>query len=468
LMTCDCLSFERREGTLGLLFLTPVRARDIVAAKALVHLLRALLLWLAVVPILSVPLLLGGLDWREVLLSCAFTLASIFLALSVGLIASALSRNFGRAAGLAVLLSGTSALGLVVITAWIVIALLFTNLPAPRGPLAFDWSEVCRVGIEVLLNTQNTWQDVFTRGTTPVAFKRAFIWLAGILCGLSALILVYVILHVAKRLQKTWQDKPKTARQIQVENFFVQPVFWREIFRRWTRRLLERNPIGWLELRSWTGRITALAWLAIMIAFASMAVSHSAFFGDGDPLLSRLGWVLIASMAFVAAGSFRRERETGALELILITPLREREIIFGRLRGLWLQFLPAFALWLAAELYIIFVCAEWGVWASAEQPFAEGLEAYLFRLAVVGPFLCLPAIGLYFSLRLRNVLLAWAATIGVWLAAHWFAEANWWFWSSSRFDLGVRWLETTVLLAFAAVLLWRMHVNLRRRTFVIR
>src|SRR4051812_33583222 len=34
LMTCDCLSSERRDGTLGLLFLTNLRAREIVAAKA--------------------------------------------------------------------------------------------------------------------------------------------------------------------------------------------------------------------------------------------------------------------------------------------------------------------------------------------------------------------------------------------------------------------------------------------------
>ena len=42
LMTSSCISRERREGTLGLLFLTPLTARSIILAKALAHGLRAL------------------------------------------------------------------------------------------------------------------------------------------------------------------------------------------------------------------------------------------------------------------------------------------------------------------------------------------------------------------------------------------------------------------------------------------
>src|SRR5437763_1392894 len=48
LLTADCISRERREGTLGLLFLTRLRATDIVFAKTLAQALRALTLWLAV------------------------------------------------------------------------------------------------------------------------------------------------------------------------------------------------------------------------------------------------------------------------------------------------------------------------------------------------------------------------------------------------------------------------------------
>jgi ABC-type transport system involved in cytochrome c biogenesis permease component len=77
LMTCDCLSQEKREGTLGLLFLTSLSAREIVFAKAMAHGLRALTLWLAVVPIVGIPVLLGGMGWREILLSCCLAFTSI-------------------------------------------------------------------------------------------------------------------------------------------------------------------------------------------------------------------------------------------------------------------------------------------------------------------------------------------------------------------------------------------------------
>src|SRR5262245_15813812 len=47
-LAADCISREKREGTLGLLFLTPLKAGDIVLAKGLAHGLRAFTLWVAV------------------------------------------------------------------------------------------------------------------------------------------------------------------------------------------------------------------------------------------------------------------------------------------------------------------------------------------------------------------------------------------------------------------------------------
>src|SRR3954471_21180692 len=64
LMTMDCISREKREGTLGLLFLTNLKARQIIFAKVIAHGLRAATLWLAVIPVMALPLLMGGVDWR--------------------------------------------------------------------------------------------------------------------------------------------------------------------------------------------------------------------------------------------------------------------------------------------------------------------------------------------------------------------------------------------------------------------
>src|SRR5438552_676826 len=96
LLTADCISRERREGTLGLLFLTRLRATDIVVAKGLAHGLRALTLWLAVLPVLTIPFLLGGVNWMQALFSVAFNLSAISWALAAGLLASAWSKRWVR------------------------------------------------------------------------------------------------------------------------------------------------------------------------------------------------------------------------------------------------------------------------------------------------------------------------------------------------------------------------------------
>src|SRR5207247_5618088 len=64
-LTADCLSEEKREGTLGLLFLTDVRGYDVVFGKLVATSLNALYGVLAIVPVLAVPLLMGGVAAGE-------------------------------------------------------------------------------------------------------------------------------------------------------------------------------------------------------------------------------------------------------------------------------------------------------------------------------------------------------------------------------------------------------------------
>ena len=105
LTVADCLSRERREGTVGLLFLTPLKARDIVLAKGLAHGLRALTLWLATLPVMALPFLLGGVGWREAV--CRRRSISVRSAVrsAAGLLASCLSKRWTRAQVLACFLA---------------------------------------------------------------------------------------------------------------------------------------------------------------------------------------------------------------------------------------------------------------------------------------------------------------------------------------------------------------------------
>src|SRR5256714_2166981 len=70
-LTADCLSEEKREGTLGLLFLTPLRGYDVVLGKLIANSLPAIYGLLAIVPLLALSLLMGGVTagefWRVAL-----------------------------------------------------------------------------------------------------------------------------------------------------------------------------------------------------------------------------------------------------------------------------------------------------------------------------------------------------------------------------------------------------------------
>src|SRR5258708_6014853 len=105
LVTADCISRERREGTLGLLFLTPLTAQGIVMAKGLAHGLRAITLCLAVLPVLMIPFLMGGVSWQEGVLSLTINFSSFCWALGAGLLASSQTKSWLRALVLAIALS---------------------------------------------------------------------------------------------------------------------------------------------------------------------------------------------------------------------------------------------------------------------------------------------------------------------------------------------------------------------------
>jgi hypothetical protein len=58
-LTADCVSSEKREGTLGLLFLTPLRGIDIVLGKMVCHGMQVLYGLCAMFPVFFLPLLAG-------------------------------------------------------------------------------------------------------------------------------------------------------------------------------------------------------------------------------------------------------------------------------------------------------------------------------------------------------------------------------------------------------------------------
>src|SRR5437773_862516 len=96
-LTSDALSEEKREGTLGLLFLTNLRGYDVVLGKFISHSVQAFYGLLAAFPVLALTLLAGGVSggefWRMMLVFCN----TLFFSLSVGLLVSSISRDAMKA-----------------------------------------------------------------------------------------------------------------------------------------------------------------------------------------------------------------------------------------------------------------------------------------------------------------------------------------------------------------------------------
>ena len=103
-MTVDGISRERREGTLGLLFLTRVRVVDVLLGKFGAAGLAALCALAACVPVLIVPILTGGVSGGEAARKMFVLFDTLMMSLAAGLWASARGRGWWSSARSSVLM----------------------------------------------------------------------------------------------------------------------------------------------------------------------------------------------------------------------------------------------------------------------------------------------------------------------------------------------------------------------------
>ncbi len=451
MLTADCISRERREGTLGLLFLTPLKGPDIVVAKGLAQGLRAVTLWLAVLPVLTIPFLVGGVSRAEAALSVMVNTNAMCCALAAGLLASAWSKDWSRALAGAAALAFTFFLALVTAVGWI----WGHFLRSRPAPVELNWEVMFATGLGIVLNAYDYWSVCTARAGN----LNQLLWVLGLTtigCWLGLLLALWA---AGARTRRAWGGQPPSCWQVWLERTLCTPVLCRSFFRRWMRRKLEHNPIGWLEQRTWSGRLVTWGWVAVLVSVDSAILTDRFFARVANPMQEAMAWLLTASMAASAAGSFRRERETGMLELLLVSPLGENRIILGRLGGLWSQFLPAASLALAVWAYI-----------STFLPSIGDVRALLFFLAA---FLTVPVFGLYFSLRCRHFSMAFFSTVVVGLVlplvlTEAFRALQWAF---SNAASGFSWemrpsKHAAICQGFLALICWdRLFWRLKKRAF---
>ena len=331
--TSDCLSEEKREGTLGFLFLTDLRGYDVVTGKLLATSLRAFYALLAVFPVLAITLMMGGVTGAQFWKTLLALVNAMFVSVAAGLFVSAISRESQKAMAATLLL----------------LILLVAGGPAVDGASAAMSGtfqpKFSLLSPGYLFVTAGAW------GATPV--WRAL--LANQAAGWTMFILACVL------LPRTWQEKPaKLSTPVGSWNYFWKygGVKSRHALR---RRLIGRNPVLWLACRErW--QATLLWGIAVLLA-GSLAAAF--FVGQGwmmqfvwSPLAALFTLVLYLGIASQAGRFFVEAKRSGLIELLLATPLTVHEIVQGQWRGLARTFGPPIALCLAAQLFGTFLAQQ--------------------------------------------------------------------------------------------------------------
>ena len=428
LLSADCLSREKREGTLGLLFLTPLSSLDIALAKGLTHFLSALTLLVAAAPVLMVPVLFGGVAGLDVARAVLLNLGALCLALAAGLLASAFAREWVRAMVLSLLLSGGSAFVFLSAYAMGRVWRYFQLAPgrAAAGFLRSYWGGFMHRWYEWV-----TSGGFFSGGVGGTWGVGTTDWW---LLGLAGVLLVFAVglaglatLVASRQIQRAWNADPRSPRpQRRSEVFdFYQAFSGPAVFRRRMRRRLERNPVAWLQQRSGNARLAKWGWCGLILIGPSVALAFGGLVG-ALVWLHRIEMLVVLGMVFTAASSFRNDRESGVMEVLLVTPLTERQILWGRLWGIWQQFFPA-VLTLGFGALLLIPRTEW----VGNLPRSD--LALLLSLHVVGLYLGLPIIGVYFGLWRIHLLVAVALSLVVGFGPPSFlgrlAGQGWW-WAS--------------------------------------
>ena len=355
ILSADCLSQEKREGTFNLLFLTPLKPLDIVLGKAFVHAWRALTFLAAAFPVLAVTLLVGGVGWMDMLRMAMTQAAVLTLALTAGLLASALCQSWIKARLMALLISVGS--GFAFILVHTTIHALFQYVSMSKATLQ-DWTFT-----NLWLWRWDSWVNrlsfsgygystFWSEGAGANTSIQQVVLMAGIL--LISLLLVTAMVYAAtQHVRRVWRSPPVSPRLKAAVETLTRARFAPAWQKRRKGRVMDSNPAWWLEMGRWEQRIIWAIWLAIWMALVPMLnfSTLGTSLGLEEGLLTLSPFILLAAVAS-AVSSFRRERAEGGFELLLVTPLSPRRMILARFSALILQVLPIFVVWSATLLLV--------------------------------------------------------------------------------------------------------------------
>lgn len=321
-LTADCISSERREGTLGLLFLTDLKGFDIVLGKLAATSLQSFYGLLAIFPVMSLPLMMGGVSPGQLLQVAVVLCETLLLSLAVGVFVSCWCEQGRRAAAITFLLVALITLGPFLL-------LLTQPLNASQGPPNFTVAIASPLFAQALAATEPA------RGKPMQLFWPSV--------GLVFALALTFLGAACAALPRIWRDLPTLLPGLNPGSARTAPIAPDATApdRAFRSRLLDINPFYWLTARDRRRPLYVLG--ALIVLGLLWLFANEKYRLQNDP-----GWAIVTSIglhvmlkvwiAVTVVQQLGEERRSGSIELLLSTPLTIRQMVAGQFRALGRQF----------------------------------------------------------------------------------------------------------------------------------
>ncbi len=332
LLAASEVAHEKDRRTLILLLMTNLSNSELVLGKLLASLLIVPVTLLAALPVFMLATLLGGVSYGQVARVFAVTIATTLCCGSLGsLLALWREKTFQ-----------TLALTVLALVLW-----LATGEIVASGALGESFALGSgQLPCQALAAGFSPWQAILEASRPYVHAQPAlgaigspvYLFLA------TSLIATVVLNGLAIALVRVWnpsrRDEYGTTKEAGVGQAEAEAA--REPLSK-TRHVWD-NPIIWREIRTWAyGRKIIAIRLAYLALFAVAAVGLY-WIVSGNPQTAStqvtlaLAPLLLLSLVLVnaqAVTSLTSERDVGALDLLLVTDLTPKEIVYGKLGGVF-------------------------------------------------------------------------------------------------------------------------------------
>jgi hypothetical protein len=360
-LTADCISSERRTGTLGFLFLTELTGLDILAGKLASAWIRASTMLVSMVPFLALGLFMGGVTGTDMIRMVLSLINLLWVSLVFGISVSTRCTKSGTA----VLLT---CLGLLAVN---VAAPILAGISA-RAP--FPWNQAGWINH---LSPAAAWWTA--RSPIFAGVPDPFWWTLLISHAGGWALFLGAALTLPRTLDSTqgrrWFHpplglRPQTDRRAATRSFAIDnPV------------ALLCRPNRWIALFAAVAGFVPLGLILIGVVAPQTQDQSDGVFILGIYLLTFSGFVLKVLYAWHCCEAFTGLREFG-LEPILGTGLPERAIPVGVFRAGRRTFLPAgLAVGVgAATLFASYLTSGMG---GAKLAWAAGFTSYSLLVFVL-------------------------------------------------------------------------------------